>query len=101
MLFSKNGISFSMQKVSMDLFYVLLNIQEFAEDGIIYAEKPWHLQSNAKVITDSLPTIINDEKLEYFLEIFIVLELFEEMQTSNTCLQDQCLRIIEYAIHDA
>ena len=43
----------------------------------------------------------NNIKYEYFLEIFIIKELFEDYETQNVCLQDQCLKVIEYALNDA
>lgn len=87
----------------MNLFTVLLNIHEHCNADTLYVEQPWTLES--KVILrakDDSQSIFHDSKVfEYFLEIFIIKELFEDNEAQNVCLQDQCLKIIEYAINDA
>lgn len=81
----------------MDLFYVLINIQDFSEDATIYAEKPWCLESNAKVLTVLEVELLKNENLEYFLEVGHVDELLIAYASYNACLREQCWKIIEYA----
>ena len=37
----------------MDLFHVLVNIQQFSEHDSIYVERPWTLESEAQVLSSS------------------------------------------------
>ncbi len=85
----------------MDLFTVLLNINEHSNTDILYVEQPWTLESNVVLTTkeNTQPITCNNTKYEYFLEIFIIKMLFKDYETQNACLQDQCLKILEYAIN--
>lgn len=89
----------------MTLFTILLNIHEYSETKILYVEKPWSLESDAILLDnskeDTKPIIKNNQTFEYFLEILIIKELFEDFETQNLCIQDQCAKIIEYALNDA
>lgn len=44
---------------------------------------------------------INGKKYTYFLEVFIINELFEDMEEENITFEKKCQLIIEYAINDA
>ena len=87
----------------MNLFTILLNIHEYSHEDTLYVEQPWTLESDAilTVKEDTQPIMCNDKKYEYFLEVFIIKELFEDYEAQNVCLQDQCLKVIEYALNDA
>ncbi|MUK93647.1 hypothetical protein GNP80_14540 [Aliivibrio fischeri] len=59
----------------------------------IYAERPWTMKSKAVVcLEDSIDVSSN---LSYFLEIFLVLDVIEDLSTNSI------QRIIEYAEHDS
>lgn len=87
----------------MNLLTVLLNIHEYSNSDTLYVEQPWTLESYAILIIkeDTQPIMCNEIKYEYFLEIFIIKTLFKDYETQNVCLQDQCLKVIEYALNDA
>ena len=86
----------------MDLFNVLLDINGFCADEIIYFELPLSLESQAKVIAKPIDAAIKVE-IEgniyvYFLDIFMVKVLLSKFETQNLCIRDTCQRIIEYVI---
>ena len=76
-------------------------IDEIAELSTIYARAPWTPESEAALKADpedeSNP--FEKEGLEYLLEIFIAKEVLEPMSGASS--RDRCLRVIQYAIHDA
>ena len=63
----------------MDLFHVLVNIQQFSEHDSIYVERPWTLESEARVIhikDKATPTAHLENKVyTYFLDIYLVQDL--------------------------
>ena len=88
----------------MDLFYILLNLNEFPADHLIYAELPWTLESKAiSIDKNSKPELnlnINNIEYSYFLEIEMARKLLQVYSTSNVCLAATCQRIIEYVLRD-
>ncbi|WP_109440207.1 hypothetical protein [Acinetobacter haemolyticus] len=89
----------------MDLFQVLLNINDFQDDETIYVVEPWTLESETKVLKEpdiGLIQIKSDHLIfEYFLEVFLAKEILKNLEHRNPCMRDQCQSVIEYAIHDA
>lgn len=86
----------------MDLFYILLNHQDFPAQQLIYAETPWTLQSRVIMldpISSPLP-ILHREHTEYrfFLELASVARIMQLYSARNLCLADQCQSIIELAL---
>ena len=88
----------------MDLFYILLNLNEFPADHLIYAELPWTLESKAiSIDKNSKPELnlnINNIEYSYFLEIAMARKLLQVYSTNNVCLADTCQRIIEYVLRE-
>ncbi|MCU4379812.1 hypothetical protein [Acinetobacter haemolyticus] len=89
----------------MDLFQVLLNINDFQDNETIYVVEPWTLESETKVLKEPDIGLIQIESnqliFKYFLEVSIVKEIWKNLEHRNLCMHDQCQNIIEYAIHDA
>lgn len=87
----------------MDLFSVLLDIQNYAEDCVVYVARPWTLESETRVLPYSAHILkyINtaDQTFEYFLEISVIDELCFQFSHQNLCLREQCQNILEYAIN--
>ncbi|NNH35459.1 hypothetical protein HLH12_07845 [Acinetobacter sp. NIPH 2377] len=86
----------------MDLFHVLVNIQQFSEHDSIYVERPWTLESEAQVLSsseDAKIISIENKVFEYFLDISIVDELLAQCSNQNLCIRDTSQRIIEFAIN--
>ncbi|WP_394134307.1 hypothetical protein [Aliivibrio fischeri] len=72
---------------------VLLNIDNEDLEHTIYAERPWTMKSKAVVCLEG--SIDVPSNLSYFLEIFLVLDVIEDLSTNSI------QRIIEYAEHDS
>ena len=89
----------------MDLFQVLLNIHDFKDDETIYAIEPWTLESEAQVILEPAEGVIHIQSghfiFEYFLEVNLVKNILQKNQSSNLCMREQCLHVIEYALNNA
>mgnify|MGYP003514254416 FL=1 len=86
----------------MDLFHVLVNIQQFSEHDSIYVERPWTLESEAQVLSsseDAKIISIENKVFEYFLDISIVDELLAQCSNQNLCIRDTSQRIVEFAIN--
>jgi len=88
----------------MDLFYILLNLNEFPADHLIYAELPWTLESKAiSIDKNSKPELnlnINNIEYQYFLEVALARKLLNIYSTNNLCLADTCQRVIEYVLRE-
>ncbi len=86
----------------MNLFYLLLNHHDFAATSRIYAEIPWTLESEVKVIAaeaEQVPSLmINNAVYAFFSEIALIHKLSSIYQTQNLCMQDSAQRIIEFAL---
>jgi len=86
----------------MNLFYVLLNAQNFAANSRIYAETPWTLESEVKIVSadaKQAPVLmINNTRYAFFLEIATIHKLSSIYQTQNLCTRDSAQRIIEFAL---
>jgi len=86
----------------MDLFHILVNIQQFSEHDSIYVERPWTLESEAQVLSssqDAKMISIENKVFEYFLDISIVDELLAQCSNQNLCIRDTSQRIVEFAIN--
>lgn len=86
----------------MDLFYVLLNPHDFTANSRIYAEIPWTLESEVKVIAaeaEQAPSLmINNTVYAFFSEIALIHKLSSLYQTQNLCMQDSAQRMIEFIL---
>ena len=89
----------------MDLFQVLLSINDFQDDATIYVVEPWTLESASKVIqepAEGLNQICSENQIfEYFLEVHLVKALLQNAAHQNVCLRDQCQNMIEFALRNA
>jgi len=91
------------ERGEMDLFHVLLNIDQFSEENTLYVQLPWTLESETQVIfsPDEERKIIkiDDQLFEYFLDVSQVDALFVQLAHHHLCLRDQCQHMIEFAIN--
>ena len=96
-------INKDVEKDEIDLFHVLLNIDQFSEEATIYVELPWTLESEAQVIyikDKATPNIHLENKVyTYFLDIYLVDELVAQFANQNLCIRDTCQRIVEFAMN--
>lgn len=88
----------------MDLFYLLLNQQEFPAQQLIYAEMPWTLHSQVVLVEASpapSPTLkIEKTEYQFFLKIALLRQLFQIYSNQNLCLAETYQRIIEFALKE-
>lgn len=86
----------------MDLFHILVNIQQFSEHDTLYVERPWTLESEVQVIdieNHAAATIqIENKVYAYFLDIYLVDELWAQFESQNLCLRAVCQQILEFAL---
>ena len=72
------------------------------DDTTIYVEQPWTCEADAILVTPSPertePIRRDGRTYEYFLETFIIGEVFESYSGPE---KDFCERLIRYAIDDA
>mgnify|MGYP003605697851 CR=1 FL=1 len=88
----------------MKLINCLQQINQNSSEDILFVEEPWTIEANTQIITDERgQTVlnINGKKYTYFLEVFIINELFEDLDGENMTFEKKCQRIIEYASTDA
>ncbi|OTG64826.1 hypothetical protein [Acinetobacter silvestris] len=87
----------------MDLFHVLLNIHEFANEQSIYVEQPWTLESTVMLCTNNTEIKLNVNNIifEYFLEVVTVKALLTDLGIHHLCIRDCCQQIIEYALYES
>ncbi|WP_426767423.1 hypothetical protein [Erwinia aphidicola] len=92
----------------LKLIDVIDQLESFDDESTIYVEQPWSPDSLALVAAELEDGGIPDEaakiNAEYFLEVFLANEFLEGWLSSFNqapSVKDQCLRLIEYAEHDA
>lgn len=81
---------------------MISNIEYISDKQTIYVEQPWVITSKAIVLSDDekMEVIIEDKCYSYFLEVFIIRDLMEDLDNSLNN-RDLVLRIIQYAKNDA
>ena len=92
----------------MRLIDVIMTVDELGDDGVIYAQEPWTEQSEALVLTgpvaDDMAVVHRGDAYVYFLEVGIAKEFLEGWIARlhpPPPIDEQCRRVIEYAINDA
>ncbi len=93
-----------MGEIILKLINFLQEIDQYSSEDILFVEEPWTTEADIHVVTDDRgETVfnINGKKYTYFLEVFIINELFEDMEEENITFEKKCQLIIEYAINDA
>jgi hypothetical protein len=90
----------------MNILDVVKNINHFSDEHTIYAVRPWTLHSEAVVMEepeeDLIPEQLRNTDMEYFLEIYLVREIIEDIADDKkySTIEAKTQRIIEYAIND-
>lgn len=87
---------------------VVRALQETSDDLTIYATRPWRPESEAIVTAEPEAGGRPDEArrlgMEYFLEACVAREFLEgwlQTQSADVPLDQQCERLIAYAVNDA
>jgi hypothetical protein len=93
---------------AMKLIGVVANLANLDEESTIYATRPWARDSVALVAREpdagGLPQDAQIAGLHYFIEVLIAKEFLSDWarnEKRTIPLQEQCDRLIHYAIYDA
>lgn len=84
----------------MNLYEIIKNIDSYSIEDTIYSEEPWSIYSPSLVINEEANSELTNQTKKYFLEVFLVKELLDNLP-SKLSLEQKCNRIIDYAINDA
>lgn len=84
----------------MKLYEIIQNIDNYNIEDTIYSEEPWDITSESLVIDEANFSQLKNHSKKYFLEVFLVKELLEDLP-NELSLKEKCKRIIYYAINDA
>lgn len=92
----------------MRLIDAIQQLESFDPEATIYGEKPWTEGSQVVVASEPEAGGLPDEALrrgfDYFLEVFVAQEFLEDWRaglSAEPTLQEQCRRLIQYAVYDA
>lgn len=92
----------------MTLHDVISKIDEFDEDQTIYLRHPWTHDSTAMVEFEpddgGLPSEVVELGLGYFVEVAVAREVLEDWESELStppAVNEQCERLIQYAVNDA
>lgn len=92
----------------MKLIDAVANLKNFSEEETIYAQKPWVPGSEVIIEREPdngcVPDNVKKMGMAYFLEISIANEFLEDWIASSdeaVSIENQCIRLIQYAINDA
>ncbi|MGC7560412.1 hypothetical protein [Pasteurella sp. PK-2025] len=83
----------------MMLYEIIKNINHYNIEDTIYSEEPWNIYSQSIVINEDEYCDQGYSAKKYFLEVFLVKELLDDLP-SESSLEEKCNRIIYYAIND-
>lgn len=86
----------------------IMEFDSYSDEEDIYAKMPWSPDSPSIILerpeTPDIPEEAISEGMSYFIAAFIAREFLKdwvEMQNYESSFQEQCERLIQYAIHDA
>jgi len=89
----------------MTLKEIIVHLNEFDENKVIFAQKPWSADSLAVVenLDEDLriPAALKHNGYEYMLEIFIFMEVIGVLDDKKRTLQNLIELIIYYSSFDA
>ncbi|MFV5357718.1 hypothetical protein VXQ28_09850 [Acinetobacter oleivorans] len=81
---------------------MISNIKHISDEHTIYVEQPWGITSKAIALSndEKIEVIIKDKCYIYFLKVFIIKGLIEDLDDFLNN-QELVFKIIQYAINDA
>lgn len=82
----------------MDLFSILLNIDNLQNDQILFVEQPWTPESEAELRTTTQIQNNDRKNFKYFIKISELRLLLLRFEMCNVCLRDRCYLIIEHVL---
>jgi hypothetical protein len=92
----------------MKLLEIIEGLNSFDRKETIYASLPWTMNSDAIVTMEpesgGLPPEAEKLGMKYFLEVFIAKDFLDDWKASlgaKPTIEQECSRVIQYAINDA
>lgn len=89
----------------MRLKDALCQIQTLDDDAVIYARRPWMLDSDAEIgkfVADfSISAAMKDRGFDYFLEVSVAKEVLDGFERRYPTDEERCVLLIYYAENDA
>ncbi|ANH67490.1 hypothetical protein [Mitsuaria sp. 7] len=90
----------------MNLRDILLHPADLHEDAVVYARRPWSLMSEAITLrrpgtSATLNPALKGTGLEYFLEAFLITEIYEDLLMQGKTGLEAAEVVLYYAENDA
>jgi hypothetical protein len=89
----------------MQLRDILHDLQTIDEDAVIFAKRPWTLDSETETGRFDpgyrIPASMTDRGFAYFLEAYLAKEFLEDLGNSLPTEEERFARLIYYAENDA
>lgn len=89
----------------MKLREILNKSEELGEYDVVYAKRPWSLDSEACVIRyepdESVPRLLSDLSYEYFLESALIRDIRKQVEDAGEPMAEALRIIVFYAENDA
>ena len=89
----------------MSLEEILLKFDELGEHDVVFARRPWSLDSEARVVGfasgDTVPRMLPQSTLEYFLEATLIRDIHEQVIGGGHNREEALRILIYYAENDA
>lgn len=93
---------------TVNLLEAVKSLDSHDHESTIYATAPWNAESRVVIVeppeAGGLPNEAESICAEYFLEVFIAKEFLEDWRLSlngRPTAEQECARVIQYAINDA
>lgn len=89
----------------MTLREILNKSDELSEYDVVYATRPWSLESEARVIryeaNEHVPRLLSDSSYEYFLESALIRDIRMQVEDAGNPTAEALRVILYYAENDA
>lgn len=89
----------------MKLRDILLKSEELDENDVVFAMKPWSLETEAKVVSfapgDFVPRFLQDDLFEYFLEAPLIADIRSQITDEGGDPEEVLRILLYYAENDA
>ena len=92
---------------TLKLLDVVANLKSYDENLTIYVTEPWTCDSEAVLALEpdegGLPDEAKARGAEYFIEVFVATEFLDGFieTLGPKSAQEQCERLVHYALHDS
>jgi hypothetical protein len=91
--------------MAMKLREILNKSDELGEYDVVYAKRPWSLDTEACIIRygpdESVPRLLSDSFYEYFLESALIHDIRTQVEDAGNPIAEAMRVILYYAENDA